>query len=203
MLSQTSLMFGRGNLLSQRYHILCKSEILQRGGIFKRFPQVKKWRLSIFMVLEILLKILHLQQIFRIVKMFMKILYLYWVKGTPQLCQFPNVYLPNSIIISLCLLSYGYLRTMLLSCSLYVVSNIGTLNHNLIPNPQLTCLLLTVCILLEVLTIALVNSLFGDHLLCWRHPSEPFFFHDSPPWELYPNSHSWHCISIDPDLIAL
>ena len=34
-------MFGRGNLLSQRCHILCKSEILQRDGIFKKFPWVK------------------------------------------------------------------------------------------------------------------------------------------------------------------
>jgi len=34
-------MFGRGNLLSQQCHILCESEILRRGGIFKRFPQVK------------------------------------------------------------------------------------------------------------------------------------------------------------------
>ena len=34
-------MFGRGNLLSQQCHILCKWEILWRGGIFKRFPQVK------------------------------------------------------------------------------------------------------------------------------------------------------------------
>ena len=34
-------MFGRGNLLSQCCHILCESEILRRGGIFKRFPRVK------------------------------------------------------------------------------------------------------------------------------------------------------------------
>src|SRR5882724_393000 len=54
-------------------------------------------RLNIFVVLEILLKILNLQQIFRIVKMFMKILYLYWVGVTPQLCKFPGVmeYLQN------------------------------------------------------------------------------------------------------------
>ena len=49
------------------------------------------WRLSIFALLEILLKILNLQQIFRIVKMSMKILYLHWVEGTPQLFQFPGV----------------------------------------------------------------------------------------------------------------
>ena len=34
-------MFGRGNLLSQQCHILCELEILQRGGIFKRFSWVK------------------------------------------------------------------------------------------------------------------------------------------------------------------
>jgi len=48
-------------------------------------------RLSIFAILEILLKTLNLQQIFRIMKMSMKILYLHWVEGTPQLCQFPSV----------------------------------------------------------------------------------------------------------------
>src|SRR5882724_9130626 len=47
-------------------------------------------RLSIFVVLEILLKILNLSQIFRIVKMSMKILYLHWVEVTPQLCKFPG-----------------------------------------------------------------------------------------------------------------
>ena len=35
-------MFGRGDILSQSCHILCKSEILQRCGILKRFPQVKQ-----------------------------------------------------------------------------------------------------------------------------------------------------------------
>ena len=34
-------MFKRGNLLSQQCHVLCESEILQRGGIFTKFPQVK------------------------------------------------------------------------------------------------------------------------------------------------------------------
>src|SRR5882724_6362694 len=48
-------------------------------------------RLSIFAILEIVLKILNPQQNFRIVKMSMKILYLHWVEGTPQLCQFPGV----------------------------------------------------------------------------------------------------------------
>ena len=43
MIGQASLkMFGRGNLLSHCCHILCELEILQRGGIFKRLPWVKK-----------------------------------------------------------------------------------------------------------------------------------------------------------------
>jgi len=92
MLSQTSLMFGRGNLLSQRCHILCKSEISQRGGIFKRFQQVKNAaKIKHLCGFGDLLKILNLQQIFRIVKMSMKILYLHWVEVTPQLCKFPGV----------------------------------------------------------------------------------------------------------------
>src|SRR5882724_6599676 len=45
-------------------------------------------RLSIFVVLE---NILDLRQIFRIVKISVKILYLHWVEGTPQLCPFPGV----------------------------------------------------------------------------------------------------------------
>jgi len=56
-------------------------------------------KLSIFAVLEILLKILNLQQIFRIVKMSMKILYLHWVEGTPQL-QFPGASPPADQLVS-------------------------------------------------------------------------------------------------------
>ena len=52
-----------------------------------------------------------------------------------------------------------------------MVSDHGTLNLNLIPNPWPTHPLVTVCISLEVLTIALVKSLFGVNLLCWRHTS--------------------------------
>src|SRR5882724_11449321 len=53
-------------------------------------------KLSIFAVLEILLKILNLQQIFRIVKMSMKILYLHWVEITPQLRKFPSDRTPHT-----------------------------------------------------------------------------------------------------------
>jgi len=46
------------------------------------------WRFGIFAVL---VKIQNLQQIFRIVKMSVKMLYLHWVEGIPQLCPFPGV----------------------------------------------------------------------------------------------------------------
>src|SRR5882724_454430 len=98
MLSQTSLMFGRGNLLSQVCHILCNQRFHEEVAFSKdshRSKMLQRLRLSIFVVLEILLKILNLQQIFRMVKMFMKILYLHWVEGTPQLCQFPSVIGPH------------------------------------------------------------------------------------------------------------
>ena len=46
------------------------------------------WRFGIFTVL---VKIQNLQQIFKIVNMSVKMLYLHWVEGTPQLCPFPSV----------------------------------------------------------------------------------------------------------------
>jgi len=48
-------------------------------------------RLSIFAVLEILLKIQDLPQFLMIVKMSMNILYLHRIEVTPQLCKFPGV----------------------------------------------------------------------------------------------------------------
>jgi len=50
------------------------------------------WRFSIFTVL---VKIHNLQQIFKIVKMLVKMLYLHWVEGTPQPCPFPSVLFPS------------------------------------------------------------------------------------------------------------
>ena len=46
------------------------------------------WRFGIFAVL---VRIQDLRQIFTIVKMSVKMLYLHWVEGTPQLCPFPSV----------------------------------------------------------------------------------------------------------------
>src|SRR5882724_10906551 len=43
------------------------------------------------------------------------------------------------------------------------------LDLNSIPNPQLTCPLVTVSVSLKVLTVALVKSHFGVCLLCLRH----------------------------------
>ena len=60
----------------------CKLEILRRGGIF-----------------AIWVKIQDLQQIFRIVKMLVKMEYLHWVEGTPQLCPFPSVILKLGLIL--------------------------------------------------------------------------------------------------------
>ena len=102
-------MFGRGNILSQWCHILCKSEILLRGSIFKRFPQVKNAA-----------KIKHLCHFgdfaensksltnFQDSEDVLKILYLHWVEGTPQLCQIHSVMksewvkvcLPSWVIVS-------------------------------------------------------------------------------------------------------
>src|SRR5882724_13526389 len=61
---------------------------------------VKRWHLHQIpmgqkccedLIFAILVKIQDLQQIFRIVKMSVTMLYLHWVEGTPQLCPFPGV----------------------------------------------------------------------------------------------------------------
>ena len=50
-----------------------------------------------------------------------------------------------------------------------MVSNLGTLDLNSFPNLWLTHPLVTICILLKVLTVALVKTPLGVHLLCWGH----------------------------------
>ena len=68
---------------------------------------------------------------------------------------------------------------------------------------RLTHPLVTVCVLLLDLVIALAKFSLVLVFSLKTHPSELVLFHNSPLWEPSPNDHSWHLFCIDPDLSAL